>query len=220
VKNLGCGLFQQVFQKTPVSVGIAVDKVAVGLAHQLDGLFGGGHNALRHQRLHAGDHRGLDRQCHTLHTGDVIGRGLAFGFAAKVQAVLHAQGLQLALVLRRETSQMVRAEHMAAAHTLAAGCGITAQIAEVGSALQQGIRYRGHDFNSLERDRYCRAWCRVRLLLQVTWPRQIGGARITAVRPVKIPSSPRSVAARRRQGAAGQAWGLQFLIVLHNDAHL
>jgi hypothetical protein len=38
--------------------------------------------------------------------------------------------------------------------------------------------------------------------------------------PVKINAFPRSVAARRRLGAAGQAWGLQFLIVLHNDAHL
>ncbi len=39
-------------------------------------------------------------------------------------------------------------------------------------------------------------------------------------RSLKIPPPPRSVAARRLIGAAGQAWGLQFLNVLHNDAHL
>ena len=62
VKHLRCGLLQQMLHEPAISARVAIHKVAVGLAHHRHSVFGGGHHALRGQRLHARHDGRLDGQ--------------------------------------------------------------------------------------------------------------------------------------------------------------
>ena len=197
MKHLRRGHFEQVLQKPTPGGGVVVHKITVGFAHQIHRFLARGHHTLRHQRLHAGNHGGLNRQRHPLHSRNRVGCGTGLGHATKVKAVANAQALNLRDIVWRQAAQMVRAKHQTAPHTLPAGGDVAPEIAEVGGALQ------GASDSSLHRV--------LKLKIKHDCADALGNVCHLHAKPgscpAKIRSFPRSVAARRLTGAAGQAWG-------------
>jgi len=110
----------------------------VGLRHQRHCLGFAGDLTSRQQGFHAHHHGGLNAQRDGRSARQQRGQGGAFGLAAKVQAVRDAQRPQGAVVVWRETGEVIRAVHQPAAYAPSVCADVTAEIAKVGSALQHG----------------------------------------------------------------------------------
>ena len=137
------GLLQQVAEKTRIGGRSLGHKGAVGLAHQFHRLGLGRHLTAREEGLHAHHHGGLDRERHGGGTRHRAGQGGALCDSPEVQAVREPQGLQRAVVVGREAGEVVGAEDLTGAHAPAVQTGVAAEVAEVGSALQNGRGERG-----------------------------------------------------------------------------
>lgn len=75
--------------------------------------------------------------------GIVQGQGGALCDAPEVQTVREPQSVQRAVVVGREVGEVVGAEDPARANAPAVQTGVTAEVAEVGCALQNGRGERG-----------------------------------------------------------------------------